>query len=282
MVLIFSGIILGSLYAMVSVGLSIVYGILKIYNFAHGSLIMLGAYATLVLFQYTNNMGISIILAIIIAFGIGMLLEKILIEPFLETDNPGLVVVITTLAGMMFLDNTAHLIFGPRIKQLPLLVSGNSIVFGQQFSNQQILLVIITPLILIFLSFFLKYSKVGSAIRAVGQNRGAALLIGINISHIYMITFGIAAAMATLSGIFMGSIRFITPSVGGEYLLKAFIIVLLAGLGNITGTLIAAYLFALMEVLSTFYIGIYWSPAITFLIVILMLILKPEGVFGEY
>lgn len=236
---------------------------------------MLGAYITWTLYQHLN-IGISIILGVLLLIFFGMVFEKILIHPFIDRDNPTLIAVITTFAGMMVIDNSVHLIWGPRMKQLPKLLSGSFIVSGQE-----VLIIIIAPLLLIVLGLFLKYTKIGRAIRAVEQNRESALLVGIDVTKIYMITFGIAAGMASLAGIFLGSIRFITPTMGGNFLLKSLIVVILGGLGNMTGTLIAAFIVGLIEAVSMFYIGIYWTPVVIFLIMIILLIYKPEGILGE-
>lgn len=279
--IIISGISLGSLYAMMAIGLAIVYGILKMYNFAHGSLIMLGAYITWALFQnIDSNIYLCVFLTFIIVFCIGLLLEKILIDPFLERDDAPLIVVITTLACMILLDNGANIIWGPRIKQLPALLTNYFVIGGQEISGQNMLFIIIAPLILIFLNIFLKYTKLGCAFRAVSQNREASLLIGINVSNIYMLSFALSAVMAALGGILMSSIRFITPTMGSGYLLKALVIVLLGGLGSMTGTLIAAYLVGLIEAASTLWIGIYWTPAFIYAVAIFILTLKPQGIMG--
>ena len=270
-----SGLVIGSLYALMAIGLSMVYGTLRMYNFTHGSLMMLGAYFTWTLYQHFN-LAISVLLAITLMIILGMLSEKILIHPFLERENPTLIAVITTLAGMIFLDNLSHIIWGPRMKQLPVFLKGNFIV-----SAQEILIIILAPTLLILLSMFLKSTKIGRAIRAVEQNRESALLVGIDVAKTYMITFGIAAGMAGVAGIFLGSIRFMTPTMGGNFLLKALIVVILGGLGNMNGTLIAAYLVGIIEASSMYYLGLYWTPVVIFLLMIIMLIYRPQGILGE-
>ena len=274
-----SGLVLGSLYAIMSAGLSLIWGTLRMYNFSHGSLIMLGAFIA----WQANSVGgllFAIIISIIITCFIGMIMEKILIEPFFAKPGAPLMVVITTLGGMLVIDSLAQIIWGVRIKQIPVLIEGSITFLGSKISGQEFIIILLAPIVLILFSLFIKRSKIGLAIRAVEQNLDYSLLVGINISKIYMITFGISAILACIAGILIGSINFITPSMGGGYLLKAFVIVVLGGIGSITGTLIAAYFVGIIEAATQFYLGLYWTQFVLFSILIFTLIFKPKGILG--
>jgi len=274
--IIISGVMMGTLYSMISIGLSLVYGTLRLYNFCHGSLMMIGAYTAWTLYQYFDNIWICIILTLFIMFIFGIILEILIIEPFVDRKNVVLIAVITTLAGMIFLDNSANIIWGPRMKQLPQLISGSFVI-----SYQEIFIIVLAPVLLIMLGLFLKYNKVGRAIRAVEQNREFSLLVGIRVKQIYRLTFALAALFAAIAGIMMGTIRFITPMMGTGYLLKALIVVILGGIGSMYGTLVSAYIVGMVEAFSMYYFGLYWTPSIVFLLLIIILILKPEGIFGR-
>ncbi len=274
-----SGLVLGSLYSIMAVGLSLIWGTLRMYNFSHGSLIMLGAFIA----WQVNSVGgllFAIIISIIIACFIGMIMEKILIEPFLAKPGAMLMVVVTTLGAMILIDSLAQIIWGVRLKKIPALIEGSVSFLGGKISSQELIIILLAPTVLILFSLFLKKSKIGLAIRAVEQNLDFSLLVGINILNIYRITFGISAMLACVAGILLGSVNFITPSMGGGYLLKAFVIVVLGGIGSISGTLIAAYLVGIIEAASQFYLGLYWTQFVLFSILILTLIFKPKGILG--
>jgi branched-chain amino acid transport system permease protein len=274
-----SGLVLGSLYSVMSAGLSLIWGTLRMYNFSHGSLIMLGAFIA----WQVNQVGgllFAIIISIIIMFFIAMIMEKILIEPFFAKPGASLMVVITTLGGMLIINSLSQIIWGVRMKQLPVLIESSITFLGSKITGQELIIILLAPIVLILFSLFLKKSKIGLAIRAVEQNLDFSLLVGINIFNIYMITFGISAILACIAGILLGSVNFITPSMGGGYLLKAFVIVVLGGIGSISGTLLSAYLIGIIEAASQFYLGLYWTQFVLFLILIFTLIFKPEGILG--
>lgn len=254
------------------------------FNFAYGSLITVGAY---IAWTATDkkvlglNMIFGIALAIIVLALIGVLMERSIIAPFVKRPDAALIVIITTLAASLFLENGIQIIWGPRMKQLSKLVSGKVELFGSAISSAEMIMVIIAPTILILMALFLKKTRLGMAIRAVEQNRESALLLGVNVSRIYSITFGISAGLAALAGVILGSTRLITPTMGSTPLLKAFIVVILGGLGSLGGTMVSAFIIGLVEATSTTYLGLYWTPAVLFGIMILVLIVKPTGLFGQ-
>lgn len=278
--IILSALVLGSLYALMATGLSIVWGTVRMFNFAHGSLMMVGAY---VAWTVNNKAGLltSITLSIVFLFGFGMLLEHVLVKPFIARRNAVLLVIITTLAGSLFLENLAQIIWGPRMKRLPRMLEGKVSLLGSSISATDMIIILLAPLLLVLLWLFLKRSKVGLAIRGVEQNPDSALLVGVNVSAIYTLIFGVAASLAAVSGIMLGSLRFITPSMGTGPLLMALIVVILGGLGNMGGTIAGAYFIGLLESTSMFFVGLYWTPAVLFFVMIVVIVFKPTGMFGE-
>lgn len=279
-----TGVLLGSLYALMSTGLSMVWGTVRIFNFAHGSLVMLGAYVTWSVVQLLGGgigLAISVIVAIVVLFGLGMFLERILIAPFISSGNIVLISTITTLAGSIFLENSAHLIWGPRLKQLPTLIEGKVKLLGTVITTQETMMIVAAPLILSVLVWFLKKTRIGLAIRAVEQNRGSALLVGVNVPLVYTLTFGISATLAAVAGMLLGSTRFITPAMGNVPLLKAFIVVILGGLGSLGGTMAGAYIIGFLEAVSISTVGLYWTPAVLFGVMILVMVIRPTGLMGE-
>ena len=279
-----SGIVLGSLYAMMATGLSLVWTTLGIFNFAHGVFMTVGAF---VAWQVGTDLGwgmgaaAGIALAVAVLVGLGCLSEFILVRPFL--DRPGLVLiaVITTLSAAILLENSALLIWGGRYKQLPPLIDGKVRMLSTAISAHEVVIIGVAPLTLVALWAFLKFTRTGSAIRAVSQNRESALLMGMNVPVLYSLAFGLSAALAGLAGILLGSIRFITPTLGNEPLVKALVVAIFGGLGSLAGTIGAAYVIGLMEAFSMFFIGLYWTPAVLFGVMILVLLVRPTGLFGK-
>jgi branched-chain amino acid transport system permease protein len=278
-----SGIVLGSLYAMMATGLSLVWSTLGIFNFAHGVFMALGAYLA---WQVGNQAGFGLGAAAGIAFavaalmGLGCLIERLLVRPFLERANLVMLVVITTLAALTFLENGMLLAWGPRFKQLDPLIGGEVSLLGVVISAHEALIILLAPTILLGLWLFLKCARLGTAIRAVGQNRDAALLMGMDVGRLYMLAFALSAGLAALAGILLGSIRFITPIMGNEPLVKALVVAIFGGLGSLAGTIGGAYIIGLLEATSVYFIGLYWTPAVLFMVMIAVLLIRPTGLFG--
>jgi len=279
-----SGVVSGSLYALMASGLSLVWGTLRMFNFAHGALLMLAAYAAWYVSDAAGLGGglwLGIPAAIVLLAAGGVVLYWLLVRPYVGRPGADLAVIITTLAGATFLQNATQLVFGPRYKQLDRVVEGRL-----QFSNtavglQEVVIILLTPAILLGLALLLKRSKLGLAIRAVEQNHDSALLLGINVGWIYPLTFAVSAALASLAGVMLGGLFFITPTMGSDPLLRAFIVVVFGGLGSLTGTVIGAYVIGLVEAIAVFFVGLYWAPVVLFVVLIGVLILRPSGLMGS-
>lgn len=245
---------------------------------------MLGAYvAWYVADPSRAGLGLSVAIPVaLIALTLGgALLYLAIIQPFIGKQNADLLVIMTTLAAATFFENGALKTAGPRYKKLPHLADGTIQIFNTAISYQELIIIIIGPSLLLALAAFLKRAKLGMAIRAVEQNRDAAFLVGIDIRRIYVIVFGISAALAVVAGILYGGEFFVTPTMGNDPLLKAFIVVVLGGLGSLSGTVVAAYLVALIEATSSYYVGLYWTPPVLFAILIGVMLLRPSGLMGR-
>ncbi|RUU58676.1 branched-chain amino acid ABC transporter permease [Mesorhizobium sp. M2C.T.Ca.TU.002.02.1.1] len=279
------GIVLGALYALMATGLALVWTTLGIFNFAHGTFIALGAYIAWQIAS-TEASGAGLLagagVSIIGMFVIGMFVYYLLIKPFER--NPDIVVksVITTLAGATILENVINLVWGPRNKQLSPLLGGDMSFLGITISRNEMAVVALALVILAALGVFLQRAPLGRAMRAVAQNREAAQLMGIDVERLYAIAFGLSAALAALAGILIGSIRFMNPSMGSDPLMKALIVVIFGGIARFTGPIYAAFIVGLLEAVMTYLVGLYWSPTVLFAIMIVVLVAKPEGLFGRY
>lgn len=278
-----SGLVAGSLYALMASGLSLVWGTVRMFNFAHGALVMIGAYSA----WYVSNRGglgmgllLGIPAAIIFCGAAGYLIYILLVQPFVGKPGADLTVIITTIAGASFLQNGVQVLFGPRYKQLERVLTGSVEVLDTAIGMQEILIIVLTPIALLLLNVFLKRSKLGLAIRAVAQNDDFARLVGINVSQVYPLTFVVSSILAGLAGVMLGGLFFILPTMGSEPLLRAFVVVIFGGLGSLPGTIIGAYVIGLIESVSGFAISLYWAPVVLFATLILVLIFRPRGLMG--
>ncbi|TPI22414.1 MULTISPECIES: branched-chain amino acid ABC transporter permease [unclassified Mesorhizobium] len=279
------GIVLGALYALMATGLALVWTTLGIFNFAHGTFIALGAYiAWQIASTEASAAGLlaGAAVSIIGMFVIGMLVYYLLIKPFERSPDIVVKSVITTLAGATILENVINLVWGPRNKQLSPLLGGDMSLFGITISRNEMAVVALALVILAALGVFLQRAPLGRAMRAVAQNREAAQLMGIDVERLYAIAFGLSAALAALAGILIGSTRFMNPSMGSDPLMKALIVVIFGGIARFTGPIYAAFIVGLLEAVMTYLVGLYWSPTVLFAIMIVVLVAKPEGLFGRY
>lgn len=279
-----SGLVLASLYVLMAAGLALVWNTLGIFNFSHGAMMAAGAYiAWTVADPRGLNLGLpaGIAAAIVASAALGYVINRLLIAPFVGQKQIVLIGVMTTLSGAFFIENAALLLWGPRIKQLEKLVEGNVRLAGTTISGHEAIIIIIAPLTMLALWAYLRFTWTGKAIRAVAQNREFAELCGIRVRTMYAVAFSIAAALAGFAGVMLGAIRFVTPGLGAEPLLKALVVVILGGLGSMPGTVLGAYLVGFGEALSTFYLGAYWTQAALFAVFIAVLVIRPSGLFGK-
>ena len=279
------GLVLGALYALIAAGLAAVWTTLGIFNFAHGAFIALGAYIGWQIAD-TQAAGLGLALGVAVAvvalFVAGVLFHLVLVRPFERRSDIVTASVITTLAGTAIIESALNLIWGPRSKQLARLGEGEVDLGLIRIPVADLVLVAVVVATLAGLGWFLRRSRTGRAMRAVSQNREAAELMGLDVPRLYALAFGLSAAMAGLAGIFVGGLRFMTPTMGADPLMKALIVVILGGIARFTSPIYAAILVGLVESFSNYFVGLYWTPAVLFAIMIAVLIVKPSGLFGHH
>ncbi|MCY3982737.1 MAG: branched-chain amino acid ABC transporter permease [Roseovarius sp.] len=277
-----SGIVLGALYALMASGLSMIWTTLGVFNFTHGALMMIGAFMA---WTVSEAIGLGIYAGLVAGIGatalLGVIIEYMVIRPFHGRANMILITVMTTLAVMIILEKSAQMIWGPRLKQLPRLIEGDVSIFGAVISAHEALIVVLAPVILIALWVFATRTMVGRSLRAVGQNQDAAALLGINVPLTFAIAFGLGAALAGLTGVLLGGIRFVTPNLGVEPIIKAMTVVIFGGLGSLGATVGAAFVIGFAEAFLILVVGLYWTPFALFIGLILVLIFRPNGLFGR-
>lgn len=277
-----SGLLLGSLYALMASGLSLVWTTLGVFNFAHGALMTLGAYAAwTVSVQLGLGLGLGMLAGVAVAALAGVLIELLLVRPFYDNRAMMLVTVMTTLAAAIIIERGISILWGPRLKQLPRVIDGQVNIFGAPVSAHEALIIVVAPVVLAALWWYTARTQSGRALRAVGQNQDAAALIGIDAPRTFSLAFGLSAALAGLTGVLLGSIRFVTPGLGADPLVNAMIVVIFGGLGSLGATAGAAYVIGLFEALLVLWLGLYWTPSVLFLALILILVFRPNGLFGR-
>ena len=292
-----SAIILGSLYALMAMGLTLIYSTIRILNFAHGAFFMAGAYivwwlntpesATRLFGTMIPVSGlqlplfVAVIPAVIIIFGAGVVTQKALILPLIRKPNTLITTLVATLALATILESVATLIFGGgRFSYAQELVEGNVRFGGLIVTYVEIIQFAVAIGVLAALYLFLKKSRIGIGMRAVAQDLDAASLCGINTQTVYLLTFGIGAALAALAGFLLTNIIFLSPSVGATPLTIAFIVVVFGGIGSVPGTIIASYVVALVQQYVTLLLDPSWGLSFAFILMIAVLIIRPRGLFG--
>jgi branched-chain amino acid transport system permease protein len=277
------GLVLGALYALMAAGLAAVWTTLGIFNFAHGAFIALGAYIG---WQIAEAGGVGLAVGVPVAvaalFAFGVLFHLVLVRPFERRADIVTASVITTLAGTAIVESAVNLIWGPRSKQLARLATGEIDLGLIRIPAGDLVLVAVVAATLAGLGWFLGRTRTGRAMRAVSQNREAAELMGLDVPRLYALAFGLSAAMAGLAGIFVGGLRFMTPTMGADPLMKALIVVILGGIARFTSPIYAALLVGLVESFSNYFVGLYWTPAVLFALMIAVLFVKPSGLFGHH
>lgn len=278
----FSGISLGAIYALIALGYTMVYGIAKMLNFAHGDVIMVGGY---IAFTLSVTLGqsawIAIIGSIVFCTLLGITIEKIAYKPLRNASK--LAVLITAIGVSYFLQNLALLIFGSNSRNFKSLVSVPVISIGQvTIPGETVVTIAVSVLIVIGLLLFINKSKAGAAMLAVSEDRAAAELMGINVNRTISLTFAIGSGLAAVAGILMCSqYPSIGPYTGQMPGIKAFIAAVFGGIGSIPGAMIGGVVIGIIENLSKAYISSQLSDAITFVILILTLVIRPTGLFGK-
>lgn len=279
---VYSGLVIGAIYALIALGFTLVYGALRFLNLAMGSLFTLGGYSAWVV---TGEWGLPAILGVVAAFLfvglIGAVMYQGAIRPLVGRPGWEIATIIGTLGIGVVIENLLLRGFGPRNKALPLIAKGGFSVGDVLFIEYQELVIIgVCLVILIGMAVFLKQSRHGLAIRAVAQNRDAAYLTGTSVHLVFMMVMAISAGLAAVAGVLLNSITFLNPTVGLAWALKGLVVTILGGLGSITGTLYAALIVGLLESFVSVRFGSGWSMPSLFVFLIVVLVVRPGGISG--
>ena len=287
-----NGVTVGSVYALVALGYTMIYGILKLINFAHGELFMLGSYLALTILASAGITGLipNLFLAIVVVFilGMGMVavtgaaIERIAYRPLRKASR--LAPVVSALGVSIFLQNAVMLIYGTQYKVYPegLIPAISWRIGGVEITLMRVLILVISLALMAALYFFVQRTRLGMAMRAVALDHNTARLMGINVDRIILLVFLIGPALGAAAGIMVGLYyRQINFTMGWTYGLKAFTAAILGGIGNIPGAMLGGILLGIFETLGAGYVSAAWKDALAFVILILILILRPTGLLGE-
>ena len=284
--IIVNGLVYGSIYGLVAIGMTLIYGTLRILDMSQGSMVMIGGYVGWwALATHGVNPLLALVLAFIVTFVVGTLTELVSVQPLIgrrrEVDFE-MVTFITTFAVGILLTNVALQHFGPFQKNVPSIVSGNLDVYhGVSISYHELTMAGVSVLLMGALGLFLARTRWGFAVRAVAQDLNAARSLGVPVSRLYPATMGLASALAGVGGVFLGALYFASPTAGDLPLLQALIVVVLGGLGSLTGTLYAAYLVGLMQAFCEVEIGTTWTLPILYTAILIILVIRPYGLKGS-
>lgn len=279
-----SGISLGSVYAIIALGYTMVYGIAKMLNFAHGDVIMVGGYVSLLTM---TSLGLpvwaAILLAMVVCTVLGILIEGLAYKPLRSA--PSLAVLITAIGVSYFLQNSALLIWGANPKVYTPVIEGAVKLFDGQLSITyiSILTVVACVVIMIILTIFTSKSKMGKAMRACSEDKAAAQLMGINVNKTISLTFAIGSALASVAGILLcSSYPTLMPTTGSMPGIKAFTAAVFGGIGSIPGAFLGGILLGIIESLAKAYISTQLANSVVFAVLIIVLLVRPAGLLGKY
>ncbi|MBQ6886925.1 MAG: branched-chain amino acid ABC transporter permease [Lachnospiraceae bacterium] len=280
-----NGISLGSVYAIIALGYTMVYGIAKMLNFAHGDVIMVGAFAV---FTIVSTMGLpvwlGILISILVCTVLGVVIERVAYKPLRNAASP-LAVLITAIGVSYLLQNVALLVFGANAKSFTSVVpfEGLKLAGGQLIiSGETIVTILACIIIMIVLTLFVNKTKAGQAMLAVSEDKGAAQLMGINVNGTIALTFAIGSALAAIAGVLLCSAYpSINPYTGSMPGIKAFVAAVFGGIGSIPGAMIGGILLGIIEIFGKAYISSQMADAIVFAVLIVVLLVKPSGILGK-
>ncbi len=276
-----SGILIGGVYALIGIGLTIIFGVMRVINFAHGDLLMLGMYATYYLFAAAHvDPFLSIVITTPLMFLYGAFLQKTIINRVLDA-LPQNQILLTIGLGLI-MSNTIMLAFTSDYKILSTKYSSSSMhVAGISISSPLVISFAITAAITAALYWFLLKTDTGQAIRATAQDREAARLMGINVKRMSIIAFGLGSSLAATAGALISPTYYIFPQVGSVFTLKAFVITVLGGMGSVVGATLGGVLIGIAESVGGVYFGSGWKEVVVFVLFLLVLLFKPSGLLGK-
>lgn len=273
------GLLAGALYALIACGLNLIFGVMRVINLGHAELMLVGSFLTYLLYTlFDIHPLLSLPLVMATLFGFGLILQRVLIERIVGKDE--LTSLLVTYGLSIILMNIGLLVFSADFKAIPVLQG--SLVFDELVvSKPRGVAGIVSVLLTFGIYLYLKHSRIGKAIRAVAEHAEVAMICGINVVQIRMITFGLASAMAAAAGVMLTMIYSFSPETGADFILKCFAIIIIGGMGNFMGAFIGGLLLGLAEAFVAGFLTTQWAEAVAYLLLVLVLIIRPTGLMGK-
>lgn len=278
-----SGIVLGCSYALVGAGMSLIWGTLQMVNLAHGELYMLGAYCAWMAIKVGGIPVIpGIIIGVICAAALFFIIQLLTVRPLLaQSGDRGNSPYILTMGLSILLQNVALRMFGERYQNIPYYLDKNFKVGSMNIAGQRLLIILSTLVVIAILMWAMKYTKLGRGIRAVAQDGEYAPIMGVNSSRMYTLTYMIAGTLAAFAGIMLAPIYSVNPWMGAQVQTKGLACCVLGGLGSFEGAIIGGMIIGVAEALATMVVGAEWKDMVAYLILVVVLWVKPSGLFGK-
>jgi branched-chain amino acid transport system permease protein len=278
-----NGLGAGSIYALIALGYSMVYGVVKLINFAHGDIIMVGSYMIFLTLGSGQPLWVAVLVSISFSAIMGVLIEQIAYRRLLNSGAPRIALLITAIGASIFLQNLAQLVFGANQKSMPKMFQLPAIRIGDMNVSNTLLNIIVAFIMMAFLQVLIHATKTGKAMRATSEDSGAAQLMGININRIIIFTFAVGSALAAVGAVlYTNTYMQIKPLMGGMLGLKAFVAAVFGGIGSIPGAMLGGFLLGLAESLSVVAGQSKWMDAAVFALLIIILLVRPSGLLGKH
>lgn len=277
--LLVNGVAVGSVIALAAVGLTLTYGILRLANFAHGDLMTLGAYLTLTANLNGVNIWLSILIGAVLTIGVALLSEKLLWSPMRDRRASSTTLIIISIGLALFLRNGITLLWGPENRRYDLPVATALDIFGVRIAPTRLIVVGLAILAIAGLHYLLQHTKIGKAMRAVADNTDLARVSGINVDRVVIWTWVLAAGLTAIAGGMFGLITAVRPNMGWFLIMPMFASVILGGIGNPYGAIAGAYIIGIAQELSTYFLPSEYKLGIALMVMILVLLVRPQGLF---
>ncbi len=276
-----NGLIMGSMYSLLGSGLTLIYGTMRILNFAHGEMYMLGGYLMFFFFKQYGILPVpSILFAVAAVFLIAMVFQRLSLHYLVKKENSAFSTIAMTLGFSIVLQNIALRLWGARFNHIPYYIEGSLQIGELRIPMMRILILVVAVATIVIMTVLLKYTRFGMAVRATSQDRDAAEVLGVPAHRIHMLTFAIGSALSALAGTMLAPIYAINPWMGVPVMLKGFVVIILGGLGSYPGAILGGIILGIIEAVGLTLTSSAWRDVISFIVLILIIWVKPWGLFG--